>query len=82
MIVARSTSENVVQPATSARVRKHPRQSPLSRSTMQILTQGVAIIGGGMALPHAPRRRRAQLAEAPPCNWRYNDCKLQLLMSG
>ena len=54
MIAARSTSENVVQPATSARVRKHPRQSPLSRSTMQTLTQGVVIAGARMA--HHMRR--------------------------
>ena len=82
MIAARSASENAVQPATSARVRRHPRQSRLSRSTMQMLTQGVAIAVGDMALHMHPRRPRAQLVVGVrTCNWRYNDCKPRLLMS-
>lgn len=57
MIAARSASLNPVQAATSARVRWQPRHSPLSPSTMQTFTQGVAIGLGTSILPQMPRRR-------------------------
>jgi len=47
MIRARSASVNPLQPPISARVRQQPRHRPLAPSTMQTLTQGVAIERGG-----------------------------------
>jgi hypothetical protein len=55
MIAARSASLNPVQPATSARVRWQPRHRPLSPSTMQTFTQGLAI--GGFIVLEMHRRR-------------------------
>ena len=47
MIAARSASENPLQPPISDRVRQHPRQRLVAPSTMQTLTQGVAMLRGG-----------------------------------
>lgn len=47
MIRARSASDRLLQPPISDRVRQHPRQRPEAPSTMQTLTQGVAIERGG-----------------------------------
>ena len=47
MIPIRSSSLNRDHAATSAKVRKHPRQRPLSPSTTQTLMHGVLIGFGG-----------------------------------
>jgi hypothetical protein len=47
MIAARSASLKPLQPLISDRVRQQPRQRPEAPSTMQTLTQGVAIERGG-----------------------------------
>ena len=47
MILSRSSSVKPLQPPISDRVRQQPRHRPLAPSTMQTLTQGVAIERGG-----------------------------------
>jgi len=47
MIRARSASVSPLQPPISDRVRQQPRQRPEAPSTMQTLTQGVAMLRGG-----------------------------------
>ena len=49
MIFARSSSLIRLQVAISGRVRKQPRHSPEAPSTVQTMTQGVAIARGGRA---------------------------------
>jgi len=61
MISARSASVNRAQAATSARVRWHPKQRPLSPSTTQILTQGVAIARAAVSME---RRWRMRVGDA------------------
>ncbi|VXB11329.1 hypothetical protein BREVUG8_100400 [Brevundimonas sp. G8] len=50
MTAARSASLSARQPAISFRVRKQPRHRPLSPSTAQTMTQGVAMALGGPGL--------------------------------
>ena len=54
MIDARSASVKPLQPPISDRVRQQPRQRLVAPSTMQTLTQGLAMPGGG------PEGRRSE----------------------
>lgn len=54
MIRARSSSVKPLQPPISDRVRQQPRQRLVAPSTMQTLTQGLAMPGSG------PEGRRSE----------------------
>ena len=70
MIAVRSASLNRDQPAISARLRRHPRQTPVKPSTAQTFTQGVAMGRGGVAVvevmaanfgvPDGPRKGKSR----------------------